>query len=98
MSDHYPSAQGDGHPGDTPADRVLALIADVLQIDRDELQLDDSIVTAYGVRPTELAVLWRALETAFQLKIPMHAPPTWRTVGHLITYIERRLQAERITS
>lgn len=84
--------QGDGDPGETIADRVIAEIAATLNLELAEVQPNCSLVHDFGASPFEYVELKRTMERAFTITIPMRQVTFWRTVSDVVSYIVARVQ------
>jgi acyl carrier protein len=97
MITHTAQPQADGHPGtDSTADRVIAELAAVLDLMHREVVPTADLRADFGAKREDYLLIWRALEHAFSLSIPLHKVDTWHRVSDVVAYLESRTAAERI--
>ena len=71
-------------------DEVVDLIAETLEIDKDELKDDTDLARDLNVESIDLVDLVTAFEDKYNFEIPDQDLKNLQTIGDIISYIEKR--------
>jgi acyl carrier protein len=74
----------------TTADEITALVAEQLQLGRAEVKPEKDLVLDLGATPLDKAEIVMAIETSYDIQIPDKDVRTFKSVGDIINYMERR--------
>ena len=69
---------------------VIDLIANTLEIDKDELKDDTDLARDLNVESIDLVDLVTAFEDKYQFEIPDQELKNLQTVGDIVSYVEKR--------
>ncbi len=71
-------------------DLVKSIIADQLDIDKDEITMESVITDDLGADSLDIIDILIAFEDEFDVKIPDEEVEQFKTVGDIVRYIEER--------
>lgn len=71
-------------------EEVVDLIAETLEIDKDELKDDTDLARDLNVESIDLVDLVTAFEDKYQFEIPDQELKNLQTVGDIVKYVEKR--------
>jgi ribose 5-phosphate isomerase B len=73
-------------------DTIRRMIARILEIDIDQVQLDRHFINDLGANSLDIVELIMALEESFHIEIPDNMADEVRTVGDVVAYARRLIQ------
>lgn len=71
-------------------DEVVDLIAETLEIDKDELKDDTDLARDLNVESIDLVDLVTAFEDKYNFEIPDQELKNLQTVGDIVSFVEKR--------
>ncbi|MBQ4094968.1 MAG: acyl carrier protein [Oscillospiraceae bacterium] len=71
-------------------DLVKSIIADQLDLDKDEITMESNIVDDLGADSLDVIDILIGFEDEFDVKIPDEEVEQFKTVGDIVKYIEER--------
>ena len=72
--------------------KVKEILAKQLSCDASKINKDTNIATDLGADSLDLVEILMSLEEEFNISIPDEAIPTIKTVGELVSYIEKNIK------
>lgn len=75
------------------ADKLQAIIADQLGVDRKDVVSDANILDDLGADSLDVVELVMAIEEAFEIEIPDEEVEAMRTIGDVDKYVTSRMAA-----
>ncbi len=75
-------------------DKLKDIIADQLSVDGEKVTMEASITEDLGADSLDVVDLISVIEDEFDLEIPEEAVDSIKTVGDIVSYIEKNASAE----
>jgi len=75
-------------------DKLKDIIADQLSVDGEKVTMEASITEDLGADSLDVVDLISVIEDEFDLEIPEEAVDSIKTVGDIVSYIEKNANAE----
>ena len=70
-------------------DKVKEIVAEQLDVAEDQITMEAVITDDLGADPLDVVDLVMSLEDAFSIEIPDEAMADIKTIGDIVTYIEK---------